>query len=222
MFSVLVFGIMMLLIPASSVANAQEYEDRYYEDEQYKKVDKKNSSDEPVIIIKNEPIQKKEKKKMKEPPMLLVKKDVLYCDEIANGTSFGCDGRDIGPDSDVYVQECTATNQPYSDVCEQVNEEFFDITVTDNIEFQGSEEGTKLNFNGERYTVTEEQFPFVEELDSGCQGFGFDTGFDVFIQADGSFQEIFVCTLFEGECSDIVQKNELKECTVKNYIVGLD
>ena len=218
-FSVLVFSIMTLFIPAASIANAQEY-DSYYEDESYNKKD--DRSDEPVIIIKNEPIQKKEKKEKKEPPMLLVKKEVLYCDEIANGTSLDCGGHDVGPDSDVYVQECTATNQPFRDVCEQVNEEFFDITITDNIEFLGSEGGTKLNFNGERYTVTEEQFPLVEEINSGCQESGFDNGSDFFIQVDGSFQEIFMCTVFDGECSGIVQNNKLKECTVKNYIVGLD
>ena len=108
-FSVFLFAI-IFLIPASSFpfANSQEYYDEQdlyysYEDEQYKKADKKNyneqykiederksyyndndkqyknddKSDEPLIIIKNESIVKKEKKKMmEEPPMLIVK---MYC-----------------------------------------------------------------------------------------------------------------------------------------------
>ena len=45
MFSVLVLGVMMLLIPASSLANAQDYDDRYYKDKEYKKVDKKSYSE---------------------------------------------------------------------------------------------------------------------------------------------------------------------------------
>ena len=37
-----------------------------------------------------------------------------------------------------------------------MNESSFDMIVTDNIEFPGSEDGTKINFNGERYTVNED------------------------------------------------------------------
>ena len=32
---------------------------------------------------------------------------------------------------------------------------------------------------------------------------------------------ISICTLNEGECSGIIPDGELKECTVKNYIVFL-
>ena len=103
-FSILTLGVMMLLIPATSIANAQEYDkyyneherynddysyenERYYDDyrqtddrksyyeEPYKKSDKK---DKPVVIIKNEPVPQKEKKKMKEPPMVLVNKELLF------------------------------------------------------------------------------------------------------------------------------------------------
>ena len=73
-FSVLFVTMMMLLIPATLMANAQQYDpyedDEYYYEEYY-------------------PPTHKDKR---EPPMLLVKKDVLYCDVIANGTdlSSGC------------------------------------------------------------------------------------------------------------------------------------
>ena len=242
MFSALVIGVMMLLIPATSIANAQEYEDKYYEDEQYKKVDKKSygelykkederksyysddtkKSEEPIIIIKNEPIQKKEKKKeMKDPPMLLVKKDVLYCDNIVNIESQTCFGDDglPGPDSDRYVQECS---NEISELCNTVNESSFDMIVTDNIEFPGSEDGKKISFNGERYTVSEEPNIGVERqnpiLDFLCQQAGFDGSFVI----DGDFPDLLFCTVFEGKCSGIVQDGELKECTVKNYLVELD
>ena len=240
MFSVLVLGIMMLLIPATSLANAQEYEDKYYKDEQYKKIDKKSynepykkederksyynddkeKSEEPIIIIKNEPIVKKEKK-MKEPPMLLVKKDVLYCDNIANDEEpFTCDleGGMPGPDSGRYVQECSNASQG---LCEFINESIFDMIVTDNIEFPGSEKGKKITFNAERFTVSEEQN--IGIIDQGnpfnlqCQEAGFDNGLVI----QGNFPDLLLCTVFEGECSGIVQNGELKECTVKNYLVGL-
>ena len=239
MFSVLVLCVMMLLIPASSLANAQEYEDRYSEDEQYEKIDKKSNNEqykkkdderksyynndkeksEPVIIIKNEPIVKKDKKKMKEPPMLLVKKDVLYCDSIAIGNGNNCGINPIpGPDSERYVQECTATIGQNGIICDRINEEFFDMIVTDDIEFLGSEEGTKLNFNGERYTVTEEEINLNKNNSPVCQNAGFENGIEVELES-GFFAVI--CTVFEGECSGIIQDGELKECIVKNYVAEI-
>ena len=233
MFSILVFGIVMLLIPASSLANAQEYEDKEYKkidkksyNEQYKKKDErkayynddKEKSEEPLIIIKNEPIVKKEKKKeMKEPPMLLVKKDVLYCDFVVGEETSPCssDNGIAGPDSGKYVQQCNDNDF----VCENINESSFDMIVTDNIEFPGSEKGKKINFNGERYTVSEEPNIGIvgqdEGLDNQCQEAGFDSGFIV----EGDFPLLIFCTVFDGECSGIVQDGELKECTVKNYLI---
>ena len=236
MFSVLVFGIMILLIPASSLANAQEYDDRHYEDNEYKKIDKKSSnepykkdeerksyynddnkkSEEPVIIIKNEPIQKKEKKKMEEPPMLVVKKEILYCD-VFSGSDQRCDinGGYLGPDNEKYVKQCSGDNI----VCNNINESIFDMIVTDNIEFPGSEDGKKITFNGERYTVTEDvnigETEGNNELNFRCQESGFDSGF-----ITNTFDFGFIaCVLNEGKCSGFVQDGELKECTIKNYIV---
>ena len=240
MVSILVFSVMMLLIPATSIVNAQEY-DKYYEDKEYDKLDKKSydesykkegdddnnkykkndkeKNDEPLIIIKNEPILKKEKKKeMKEPPMLLVKKDVLYCDFIAGQGDLPCFVNDdlAGPNSDRYIQECSDGAQEF---CNMINESSFDMIITDNIEFPGSEEGTKLNLKGERYTVTEEPNIAItgsdEEIDTECQEAGFDGGFIL----EGEFPLLLFCTFFEGECSGIVQDGELKECTIKNYLI---
>ena len=238
MFSVLVIGLMMLLIPSTSITNAQEYyeqdqyhdgayreddykksdydysDDRYsYVDKPYKKKDDNKKSDEPVIIIKNEPIQKKEKKKeMKEPPMLIVKKDVLYCDSFSGSSGQQCIDPIPPPNSDRWLQICTLDNE----VCDNIDEEFFNIILTDDIKFAGSKEGTKLNLNGERFTVTEEVNSVQEdpETTSLCQESGFDKGFLL-------NENTVICTEFEGECSGIVEKGELKECTVENYIVGI-
>ena len=222
MFSVLAFSVMMLFIPASSLANAQEY-DQYYENEQYKKKDDKKSSDEPVIIIKNEPIQKKEKKKMKEPPMILVKKDVLFCEEIANGTEPFCfEEGDLSPDSDRWVQDCTATNE-FEFICDNFNEKLFNMIVTDDIKFPGSE-SKKINFNGERYNVIEEEIDIDLGLPSIifpqiCLELGFDDSNIIPLDVGPLFAAS--CVQFEGECSGIVQDGELKECTVKNYLVNV-
>ena len=244
MFSVLVLGVMMLLIPATSIANAQEYNDRHYEDKKFKKIDKKSynepykkederksyyskdkeQSDEPVIIIKNEPIQKKEKKKvMKELPMLFVKKDVLYCD-FFSGSGQTCLNESTipEPNSNRYVQTCTATSGDAGEVCDTVNEESFDIVVSDDVKFPGSVEGTKINFNGERFTITEEinfepenEPGLQEEFNSLCMAAGFDSG-SIFDIGDAV---LLICILIEGDCSGFVQESELKECTVKNYAI---
>ena len=208
MFSVIVLGIMMLLVPSSSLlANAQEG-DQYYGDGYYYQP---NNND---------------KKEEREPPMLLVNKEVLFCDSIASGDNF-CDRDENQPhefpkaDSGRYI-ECT--NNGWENICEKINSESFNIVVTDEIEFPGSEdEGTKLNFNGERYTVIEEKNNVIPDGEfsnflSQCKVAGFD---DVTSQSIGDGLFVLICILSEGECSGFIQDSRLKECTVKNYIVDV-
>ena len=256
-FSILVFGVMMLLIPATSIASAAEYDkyyiekkdrygkdygyenDRHYDDyrqtsydNEYKKIDKKES-DRPVIIVDNKipiPHHEKKEKKMKEPPMVLVTKEVLFCDSIANGTGDECyipgNGPEVpGPNSDRYVQQCN------DEQCEDIDDSFFEIKVENANIFEGDEDGTKLTFNGERFTVTEENSNAVETflvgifpgaslfLEQICQESGFDGSY-----VDVLFDEgpVLSCVNFEGECSGIVQDGELKDCTVKNHVVSID
>ena len=245
MFSILTLGVMMLLIPATSIANAQEYDkyykekerynddysydnERYYDDyrqtddrksyyeEPYKKGDKK---DKPVIIVKNEPIPQKEKK-MKEPPMVLVNKELLFCDLIANGTENDCILRNQNgppsfpePDSDRYVENCT------NEQCEDIEIDSFEFTLLPQVDFPASEEGTKLNIVGERYTVVEKNEFINSPYPFFCQNSGFDTA--VFTPLENGLAALS-CVLFEGECSGFVQDGELKECTVKNYVVEVE
>ncbi|MGD1834500.1 MAG: hypothetical protein ACPKQO_02120 [Nitrososphaeraceae archaeon] len=211
--SVLLFAT-VLLIPAISLTYAQQYEDRYgkisdiyYDDDRY------YYEEDNEYVYEEYYYPSKDKKK--EPPMLLVKKDVLYCDGLANGTGPECINPIPGPDSERYVKECVDDNP----VCNNINKEAFNIIVTDDIEFPGSEEGTKLNFNGQRFTVTEEQFISDENINSQCLEAGFDGGFAFPFGTGGS--AIFICILNEGECSGIIQDGELEECTVKNYAVGV-
>ena len=219
MFSVLVLGIMILLISATSIANAQQY-DSYYEDDRYYYEDYDN---EYVYDEYYYPPQHKDKKH-KESPMLLVDKEILFCDVIANGTSISCVEEFNNnifvpkPDSNRYVQDCTNIQ------CQEINASLFTIKITDNIKFQGSEEGTKLNFNGERFTVTEEfiKTELSEDIKKICQDSGFYNGgiIKLFTENNNKELEFASCVLFEGECSDIVQNKELKECTVENYVVA--
>ena len=260
-FSVLLFGVMMLLIPATSIADAAEYDryyqekkDRYsidygYENERYyddyrqtsydnenKKVDKKES-DRPVIIVKNKiPIPHQEKEKKKEPPMLIVKKEVLFCDDIANDNEQFCEtdlpfGAPLPPNSNRWVEQCN------SEVCEGVDESTFNIKVVNGKEFEGSEKGTKLNLEVGRFMVTEDRdalsdlaFAGIAEpevpfsIDQACKNSGYDGSL---IQVSGFEPPNFgleglvtSCVLFEGDCSGNIHYGEQKECIVKNYITS--
>ena len=80
---------------------------------------------------------------MKDSPMLLVKKDVLYCggDVAPNSDTNSCLGEDLlRPDSNRYVQEC---DNEFQEICDSINESSFNIVVTDDIEFLGSEKRYK-------------------------------------------------------------------------------
>ena len=246
-FGILTLGVMMLLIPATSITSAAEYDkyykenerynndysydhERYYDDyrqaddrksyyeEPYKKGDKK---DKPVIIVKNEPIPQKEKK-MKEPPMVLVTKEVLFCDRIANGTNNQC--------FESQQQEQPLFPGPNSDryvqncndeQCEDIDASTFDIKIENANVFEGSEQGTKHNLDVRQFLVTEESPDNLAfPISAACRASGFDDGY----QEIFDFNEpeiVSSCIVFEGDCSGIVQYGEQKECNVKNYVVSV-
>ena len=260
-FSILAFGIMMLLIPATSIASAAEYDkyykekdrygkdygygydnkrdDRYYDDyrpvddrksydsyqEPYKKVDNKKENDRPVIIVKNKiPIPNQEKEKKKEPPMVLVNKEILFCDLIANGTDNQCfiedEGLSLpGPNSDRYVQNCN------DEQCEDIDASTFKIKIENANVFEGSEEGTKHNLDVRQFLVTEESDDelgvfIIPPVKAFCQDAGFDSGYTDILDVNEP-NIVASCVLFEGDCSGTVQFGEQKECTVKNYVIGV-
>ena len=112
-------------------------------------------------------------------------------------------------------------------ICNIIDEEFFNIIVTENLQFSGSEEGKKLNFEGERYTVTEPRINNIGNILFGsCSDAGFDSGFTTSLSQPRQIppppplQPIQICTVFEGDCTGFIADGERKECTIKNYVVG--
>ena len=76
-----------------------------------------------------------------------------------------------GPNSDRYVEECTSTTDIFGEVCDTIDEDFFEIVVTDDIKFPGSKDGTKINFNGDVFRVPEKD---LRESAPLCEAAGFD------------------------------------------------
>ena len=175
--------------------------------------------------------ESKDKKEKKEPPMLLVKKELLFCDSIAfednDGISCNRPNSDlfVGPDSDRYIKGCN------SEQCEGITPSTFDIKITDDIKFDGSDKGTKVNFKNEaeRFTVIEESSKTesssfqLENIDTICRFSGFDSGIiGSFDNNNGEANEFASCVIFEGDCTGFVQDRKQKECTVKNHIVVIE
>ena len=71
-------------------------------------------------------------------PIVLVNKEVLFCDEIANGTDMFCGEGDQfpAPNSGRYVQECT------DEICVDISPELFNLKLVIEVEFTGSDKGT--------------------------------------------------------------------------------
>ncbi|MGD1834163.1 MAG: sialidase family protein [Nitrososphaeraceae archaeon] len=220
MFSLVsVSSISFLLLPnIDNNVNAQiEYDDN----ENYYKDDRDYYKDDSYYYDKYNDdyyYPAKDNEQAREPPTLLVDKEVLFCDMITKRSGNACiEPESIlfsGPESGRYVQECS------SEKCEGINPSMFDIKITEDIEFQGSEEDTKLNY-GERFTVIQKVKleSSSEDIDRICQLSGFDNGFvDSF---DNGEREFISCILFEGDCNGFVQ-DELNRCTVKNFIIAVE
>ncbi|MGD1837469.1 MAG: sialidase family protein [Nitrososphaeraceae archaeon] len=220
MFSLVsVSSISFLLLPnIDNNVNAQiEYDDN----ENYYKDDRDYYKDDSYYYDKYNDdyyYPAKDNEQAREPPTLLVDKEVLFCDVITKRSGNACiEPESIlfsGPESGRYVQECS------SEKCEGINPSIFDIKITEDIEFQGSEEDTKLNY-GERFTVIQKVKleSSSEDIDRICQLSGFDNGFvDSF---DNGEREFISCILFEGDCNGFVQ-DDLNGCTVKNFIIAVE
>ena len=197
-FGALLFATILVMPLTTFNANAQEYID-------YNKYNDKNKD-----YYFYPPKDKKQD------PMLVVIKELFVCDSIVESNDNRCSLESIPePDSDRYL-ECTG------DICDPLKPESFEITIEDKLVFEGSEEGTKINFNGERYTVVEKS-DFgdpVQFVNFQCKDAGFDAGIFKIFNILGQEQFFGICTIFEGDCSGILKKGELNECTVKNYIVS--
>jgi len=170
---------------------------------------------------------------------LTVKKEIFGCDNIISEggfTNMNC--FDLDSNSNEWIS-CNDPPISNSQICQNIQENFFDIEVLDDQstqleQFQGSAQGTTIgNIEPGTYAVNEIVYPNPPQSDQltennfaseECTLRGFSAG--------GSLQTLnppyfgyIICIQYEDEqgndCSQTtVNENEAKVCTVKNYILS--
>ena len=209
----LLLGIAALFVPVTalqnSIAMAQEYynqdeENGYYNQEYgpYKNNNNKNA------------------------PIVNVEKNLFVCNDV-NGIpdNLTDDGVFItcanpanffflaGPDSGEY-KPCDDETCPFIDESDFGVQIFKDVATV----LELSPEGTQVNLDKFHYTVTEGDID--ERISTGdCSAVGFDhSNFFLTLLEDGTEVAAFICVNYVGDCEGTIYSDEVKTCTIENYV----
>jgi len=212
----LLLGIASLFIPVTalqnSIANAQEYYNEEYEVNGYY-----NQEYDPYKNDNN-----------KNAPIVNIEKQLFVCND-ANGIpdNITDDGVFIEcpnpansffpaePDSGEYIP-CNDEICPFIDESDFGAQIFKDVATV----LELSPEGTPVNLDKFHYTVTE---GFIDErITTGfdeCSAVGFDhSKFFFTLLEDGIEFDAFICVNYVGDCEGTIYSDEVKTCTIENYI----
>ena len=215
-FSILILlGIAALFVPVTALQNsivmAQKYYPEYKENGYYNQEYDPYQNDE-----KNAPIVNVEKK-------LFICNDVNNLPDNVTDTPvfFECPNPanfffPAGPDSDDYIP-CDDELCPPN----YIDESDFSVQIFKNVATVRdlSPEGTPVNLDKFHYTVTEDEINQRITTGDGCS----DVGFNHFkfyrtLLEDGYVVEAFICVNYLGDCEGTIYSDEVKTCTVENYI----
>lgn len=156
-------------------------------------------------------------------PMINVEKKLFICeDAIDNSTYFNCQGPTTeflslpaGPDSGDYVQ-CN------DEIC-FIDESDFNARIFKEVAtISGlSSEGTPVNLDKFHYTVTERSIDDIITTNE-CSAVGFRH--NIFFEKVIDDKDVFywICVNYVGDCEETAYPDELKTCTIENYIVFED
>ena len=237
----LLLGIAALFVPATtlqnSIAMAQEYYPKYEEKAYYNQEnapyqsDKKN--DPYQSDKKNDPYQSDKKNDpyqsdKKNDPIVNVEKKLFVCNDVFNlpenvtdtPVFFECPNPanfffPAGPDSGEYIP-CNDEICPFIDESDFGAQIFKDVATIREL----SPEGTPVNLNKFHYTVTEGDIDDRITNDE-CTAVGFDhSTFFFTLLEDGIEFDALVCVNYVGDCEGIIYSDEVKTCTVENYIAA--
>jgi len=171
---------------------------------------------------------------------LTVKKEIFGCNNISYNGYIEMNCFELNSNSDEWIS-CNDPPISNSEICQNIQENFFDIEVLDDQstqleQFQGSAQGTTIgNIEPGTYAVNEIIHPFldppqpVDQLTENsfaseeCTERGFSAGGS--LNTQNPFFGYLICIQYEDEqgndCSQTtVNENESKVCTVKNYILS--
>ncbi|HEX2406390.1 MAG TPA: hypothetical protein VHJ38_04190 [Nitrososphaeraceae archaeon] len=214
----LFFGVAALFLPATalqnSIANAQEYYNEEYEENGYY----------------NQEYDPYKKDNNKNAPIVNVEKNLFVCNDV-NGIpdNLTDDGVFIrcanpanffflaGPDSGEY-KPCDDETCPFIDESDFGVQIFKDVATV----LELSPEGTSVNLDKFHYTVTEGDIDQRITTDFECSAVGFDdSNFFITLLEDGTEVGAFICVNYVGDCEGIIYSDEVKTCTIENYIADI-
>jgi hypothetical protein len=209
----LLLGIAALFVPVTalqnSIAMAQEYYPEYEENEYYNQ--------------EYDPYQNDEKNA----PIVNVEKNLFVCNDV-NGIpdNITDDGVFItcanpanfffpaAPDSGEYIP-CDDEICPFIDESDFGAQIFKDVATVREL----SPEGTPVNLDKFHYTVTEGDIDQRITTDFECSAVGFDdSNFFITLLEDGTEVGAFICVNYVGDCEGIIYSDEVKTCTIENYV----
>ena len=215
----LLLGIASLFVPVTalqnSIANAQEYYNEEYEENEYY-----NQEYDPYQNDNN-----------KNAPIVNVEKQLFVCNEV-NGIPDNITDRvsiacpipaslffffPAAPDSGEY-KPCDDEICPFIDESDFGAQIFKDVATVRDL----SPEGTPVNLDKFHYTVTEGDIGDRITNDE-CSAVGFDhSNFFLGILEGGIVVEVFICVNYVGDCEGTIYSDEVKTCTIENYINEVD
>ena len=120
-----------------------------------------------------------------------------------------------GPDSGEYIP-CDDEICPFIDESDFGAQIFKDVATV----LELSPEGTPVNLDKFHYTVTEGVIDDRITRDE-CSAVGFDdSNFFFTLLEDGTEVGIEICVNYVGDCEGTIYSDEIKTCTIENYVCG--
>ena len=212
----LLLGIATLFVPVTalqnSIAIAQEYYPEYEENEYY------NQEYDPYQNDNN-----------KNAPIVDIEKNLFICNDVNNLPDNVTDTPiffecltpafffiPAGPDSGDYIP-CNDEICPFIDESDFGVQIFKDVATVHDL----SPEGTPVNLDKFHYTVTEDEIDQRITTDE-CSAVGFNHfKFFVGLLEDGTVVFADICVNYVGDCEGTIYSDEVKTCTVENYIFAV-
>jgi hypothetical protein len=210
----LLLGIATLFVPVTalqnSIAMAQEYYNEEYEENGYY-----NQEYDPYKNDNN-----------KNAPIVNVEKNLFVCNDV-NGIPDNITDTPVfiectnpanffypaAPDSGEYIP-CDDEICPFIDESDFGAQIFKDVATVRDL----SPEGTPVNLDKFHYTVTEGEIDDRITRDE-CSAVGFDdSNFFLTLLEDGTVVEAFICVNYVGDCEGTIYSDEVKTCTIENYV----